>query len=100
MRKRATSERKWMLAAPTGPRVPKHPGQVEHHAAIGDRVGEHKRFAVDGEVYVAQHIEIEVVVAMMMSASRTLPDFSWMPVCVNISISLVTTRCLAGADLL
>jgi hypothetical protein len=68
--------------------------------AYGDRVGEHKGFAVDGEVYVAQHIEIEVVVAMMMSASRTLPDFSWMPVCVNISISSVTTRCLAGADLL
>ena len=39
---------------------PRHVGHAgEHHAAVGDRVGEDERFAVDGEVDVAEHIEIE-----------------------------------------
>ena len=48
---------------PACPEVSEHPHHVrhagEHHAAVGDRIGEVERFAVDGEVDVAQHVEIE-----------------------------------------
>ena len=48
---------------PARPEIAEHPHHVghagEHHAAIGDRVGEIERLAVDGEIDVAQHVEIE-----------------------------------------
>ena len=48
---------------PTGPEVAEHPHHVgharEHHAAVGDRVGKVQRLAVDRELDVAQHVQIE-----------------------------------------
>ena len=48
---------------PAGAEIAEHPDHVghagEHHAAIGDGVGEVERLAVDREVDVAQHAEVE-----------------------------------------
>ena len=48
---------------PARAEVAEHPGHVghagEHHAAVGDGVGEVERLAVDGEVDVAEHAEVE-----------------------------------------
>ena len=48
---------------PARPEVSEHPGQIghagEHHSAIGDGVREDERLAVDHEVDVPQHIEVE-----------------------------------------
>ena len=59
---------------------PRHVGYAgEHRAAIGDRIREDQRLAVDGEVDVAEHIEIETLAVTTISASRLLPDFSRSP---------------------
>ena len=48
---------------PARAEIPEHPRHVghagEHHAAIGHRLGEHQRLAVDGEVDIAEDAEME-----------------------------------------
>src|SRR6185503_11258137 len=48
---------------PTGPEIPEHPGKVgdarEHHSPVGDRIGKSQLLAVDKEVDVAEHANVE-----------------------------------------
>ena len=86
---------------PAGPEVAEHPGQVghagEHHSPVGDRVGEVQRLAVDDEVDVAQHADVEARGRNDDVGVELLAGFEQDARSRERSISSVTTEALPPA---